>query len=966
MSIFKPFFNNNIGICTNFYTGFNTIVQRIATDNWGNLICGLNLKPYNTIITPTYSGVTYSDQKFIFKLSPEGKVLATNTNPPTQNEGSIVNGLGFNSTKSLFVLSRHRAGYSNNGTSYLTYNNTQNGFSYIRNIGTPSGGADDYICKFLTFQSDDKLLIYGSFTFFYNTITGNRYQNSIVRINQNLQGTDTSFNTYFNSGCTINIVRQQSNGKLIVGGNFTSYSGVTCGPVVRLNLDGSIDNTFNLNYSGSGSVSDIAIQTDGKIILGFATIGGTIDGYTISYICRLNSDGTLDTSYPYNLMNNYIIRFNINDNNQLYVGFSVDYPSTITYSGQTINALFRLNSDGTLDTTFNTGLGFDYSNLYVTPVSAVFDMAYNNGKIFNGGAYIKYNNYIAGNLSGINTDGSFGECNPIIIYPTPTATPTSTPTPTPTVTPTSTPTKFVGNIVKGTNIYDPCAVASQTFTVTGSMVNFCDNTQLYGSWISGSNYVKTSLCSSTYMVISAPSTGTGVGTVIQGCTSCPTTPPSGAMTYTVNYNSYPVTGSVGETNITIYNNTSQSVYLWGHFNSGGASSGSISGSNTLSYTQYNPTISTTLRFNQTVSGSLQDFYSINNTTITANNSASMYVYKNDGILNQSSLGVSYSFTAFSCSTKFNLGDIPVPITPTPTPTPTNTPLFTGSGYFGSTTNDACSGAISGISVNFTGNTTSFCLSTYFTGNTFAYQSSGTYYLQYGGNYQQISITFGSDVAEVIGAGCSACPLTPTPTPTPTGTPTPTPTQTPTPTSPPTYLYYSVDRRATCNTGIENPVAMFAQLPYAFTPTLNGWYRDSSGTCTYSYRISNITPTNPGIFTPVPVDAVTYADSTLACGSGCIPTPTPTPTQTGTPTPTPTTVYELYTADRYTCDTPSGPCTYVETLQIANPTVLVTSKFYLDSINGYIFNIVGGPISGPYLYTSMGGLGTNNCSSLCSI
>ena len=97
-----------------------------------------------------------------------------------------------------------------------------------------------------------------------------------------------------------------------------------------------------------------------------------------------------------------------------------------------------------------------------------------------------------------------------------------------------------------------------------------------------------------------------------------------------------------------------------------------------------------------------------------------------------------------------------------------------------------------------------------------------------------------------------------------------------------------------------------------------------------------------------------------------PTPTPTNTPTGTPTPTPTPVYELYTADRYTCDSSSGPCTYVETLQIANPTVLNTSKFYLDSINGYIFNIQGGPISGPYLYTSMSGLGTNNCSSLCSI
>ena len=454
MSLFKPFFNNNIGICTNFYTGFNTIVQRIATDSWGNLICGLNLKPFNTVITPTYSGVTYSNQKFIFKLSPEGNVLATNTG--TSNEGSIVTGLVFNSTKSQFVITRHRAGYLSNVTEPIVYDNTQNSFSTRRSIGQliPPGGSvgDDYICKFLTFQSDDKLLVYGRFIRFSNYSTGNRIQNSIVRINQNLIGTDLSFNTYFNSGCTINIVRQQSNGKLIVGGDFTSYSGVTCGPVVRLNIDGSIDNTFNLN--GSGSVSDIAIQTDGKIIVGLLN-PTIIDGYSVSCLFRLNSDGTLDTSYPYNLMNSYIIRLNINDNNQLYVGFSVDYPSTITYSGQTINALFRLNSDGTLDTTFNTGLGFYPSYLIDnSPVSAITDITFNNNKIFNGGVYTKYNDYIAGYLSGINTDGSYGECNPITVYPTPTPTITNTPTPTNTKTPTPTPTNTRTPTPTPTQVYE--------------------------------------------------------------------------------------------------------------------------------------------------------------------------------------------------------------------------------------------------------------------------------------------------------------------------------------------------------------------------------------------------------------------------------------------------------------------------------------------------------------------------------
>ena len=96
-------------------------------------------------------------------------------------------------------------------------------------------------------------------------------------------------------------------------------------------------------------------------------------------------------------------------------------------------------------------------------------------------------------------------------------------------------------------------------------------------------------------------------------------------------------------------------------------------------------------------------------------------------------------------------------TGTPTPTPTNTPLFSGSGYYASTSNNACLGSISGISGNFTGDTNTFCDSIYFTGNTFASQSTGTYYLVYSGNIQQISITFGSNVVSVTGGGCSACP-----------------------------------------------------------------------------------------------------------------------------------------------------------------------------------------------------------------
>lgn len=92
------------------------------------------------------------------------------------------------------------------------------------------------------------------------------------------------------------------------------------------------------------------------------------------------------------------------------------------------------------------------------------------------------------------------------------------------------------------------------------------------------------------------------------------------------------------------------------------------------------------------------------------------------------------------------------------------------------------------------------------------------------------------------------------------------------------------------------------------------------------------------------------------------TPSITPTISLTPSNAPS--YNYYEADRYDCI--NGLCTYIETVTIANPSVLIEGKFYLDSINNYIFNIVNTSLTGPYLYTSMSGLGTNNCNTLCSI
>ena len=268
---------------------------------------------------------------------------------------------------------------------------------------------------------------------------------------------------------------------------------------------------------------------------------------------------------------------------------------------------------------------------------------------------------------------------------------------------------------------------------------------------------------------------------------------------------------------------------------------------------------------------------------------------------------------------------PIPPTATPTNTPTPTPTATVpvmvSAYYGASASDACTLSIRGISVNITGNTTDFCTSTSFVGNAFAYQPTGTYYLTYGGNVRQISLTNGSNTVYATG-GCSSCPAptstptpTPTNTPTPTATPTPTPTPTatippptptntptptptatippptPTPTSTPSPVSVGIYTGATfgnsslaCNNGasVNGTVFIAAGDTLSNGDTL---YTDAGRTTTFNgndnyYRLySNAT------HYAATINGAGYVSNLIACN--LVPTPTPTPTTSPTPTATPT-------------------------------------------------------------------------------
>jgi uncharacterized delta-60 repeat protein len=98
----------------------------------------------------------------------------------------------------------------------------------------------------------------------------------------------------------VNTIALQPDGKILIGGDFTSFDGNAVNHIIRLNSDGSFDSEFTVLNGGGfdGNVNTIALQPDGKIL-----IGGSFDNFDstiVNYIIRLNSDGSFDQDFTTN------------------------------------------------------------------------------------------------------------------------------------------------------------------------------------------------------------------------------------------------------------------------------------------------------------------------------------------------------------------------------------------------------------------------------------------------------------------------------------------------------------------------------------------------------------------------------------------------------------------------------------------------------------------------------------------
>jgi len=204
-------------------------------------------------------------------------------------------------------------------------------------------------------------------------------------------GLDMSFNpSVISTNAFVETIVTLSDGKILVGGSFTSYNGAARSNIARLNGDGSLDQTFNA--ATNGFVRSISVQSDGKILLGgsFSEVNGT----SRENAARLNADGTLDTTFNFGGADSVVHDIKQQTDGKVIIG------GDFTQVANTLrNRIARLNADGSLDSTFNPGAGPNNS-VYGLDLQA-------DGKIMITGLFDYVSGAFRRQAARLNADGSF-------------------------------------------------------------------------------------------------------------------------------------------------------------------------------------------------------------------------------------------------------------------------------------------------------------------------------------------------------------------------------------------------------------------------------------------------------------------------------------------------------------------------------------------------------------------------------
>jgi uncharacterized delta-60 repeat protein len=308
----------------------------------------------------------FDNEVFTMRIQPDGKVLASGFFTKVGNAGR-----------------RGIARLNADGSVDMTFN---------PGTGTSTTNGLPHTCDTCALQTDGRVILGGRFQK-VNDVT----RSYLARLNSN-GSLDTNFAPVIDDpfvNPVVVAVAIQLDGKIVIGGEFSSVNGTPRNHIARLNPDGSLDTDFDPGIGLNASPQAIALQTDGAVIIGGQFT--TVNGAPRARVARLNANGSLDTTFdPGGGPNNYVLALSPQPNGKVVIG---GYFTAI--GGVVQRYVARLTGDGSLDSSFqpNIALTFDFRGV-LTLQTAV------DGKVLVAGSFATIDGFPRKDLARLNADGS--------------------------------------------------------------------------------------------------------------------------------------------------------------------------------------------------------------------------------------------------------------------------------------------------------------------------------------------------------------------------------------------------------------------------------------------------------------------------------------------------------------------------------------------------------------------------------
>ena len=329
---------------------------------------------------------------FVFAATCGASLRAQTAGSPDYSFAGSVNG-GQDTVFAAALQPDGRVVVAGNFTAVGTYPTTTSASNIARlnadgtvdtSFNAGSGANDTVYC--VVIQPDGKIVVGGNFTAF-----NGQAQAFLCRLNAD-GSVDSSFAPGIQGGAVLSIALQ-TNGKIVVAGGFTSVTGSAQGRITRLNAGGTLDNSFSSTTTTNGQIISMVVQPDGNILIcGLFT---TVNVATANRIARLSSTGLIDGTFnPGTGANSSVSCLALQSDGKVVLAGSFT-----TINGTSRSGIARLSSTGTLEstTTFNPGTA---ANGTINAMSLQTD-----GKIILGGGFTHFNGVPTGNLARISGSG---------------------------------------------------------------------------------------------------------------------------------------------------------------------------------------------------------------------------------------------------------------------------------------------------------------------------------------------------------------------------------------------------------------------------------------------------------------------------------------------------------------------------------------------------------------------------------